>query len=178
VNAARLIVEIVDPVTGKHVCPGERGKVLITDLYSDAMPLIRYDIGDIATLSDDPANESCVRILDNIEGRTVEVIFAPDGGYISPIAIDDVFGGMTGIHLFRFTQKSESKYEINLVTKDKDTYEEKILERLNHLLGPQASITFEYVDDIPPLPSGKRPFVVNEMLRKQTIGNGQGEEGK
>jgi phenylacetate-CoA ligase len=170
VNTARLIVEIIDPITGKQVAPGERGRVLLTDLYSDAMPLIRYDIGDIATLSDDPANESGVRILDRIEGRAVETIIAPDGSYISPIAIDDVFDGYTGINSFRFIQNTETEFEVELVTHDKYLHEQKLFDGFKRLLGPRANISFKYVDDIPPLPSGKRPFIINEMLRRKAGG--------
>jgi phenylacetate-CoA ligase len=170
VNTARLIVEIIDPITGKQVAPGERGRVLLTDLYSDAMPLIRYDIGDIATLSDDPANESGVRILDRIEGRAVETIIAPDGSYISPIAIDDVFDGFIGIHSFRFIQNTETEFEVELVTNEKYLYEQQLLDGFKRLLGPRANISFKYIDEIPPLASGKRPFIINEMLRKKAGG--------
>jgi phenylacetate-CoA ligase len=170
VNTLRLLLEVIDPITGEHVARGGRGKVLITDLYSDAMPLIRYDIGDIVTLSDDPANESGVRILDRIEGRAVETIIAPNGSYISPIAIDDVFDGFIGIHSFRFIQNTETEFEVELVTNEKYLYEQQLLDGFKRLLGPRANISFKYIDEIPPLPSGKRPFIINEMLRKKAGG--------
>jgi len=33
---------------------------------------------------------------------------------------------------------------------------------LLEVVGRQARLEVEYVDDIPPLPSGKRPYVINE----------------
>ncbi|MCL5035538.1 MAG: AMP-binding protein [Chloroflexi bacterium] len=45
-----LIIEIVDPDTGVVLPPGKTGEVVITTLYREAMPLIRYRSGDISSL--------------------------------------------------------------------------------------------------------------------------------
>ncbi len=43
-------VEIVDPLTGKVLPDGCVGEVVVTSLQNEAMPLIRYRTGDIASL--------------------------------------------------------------------------------------------------------------------------------
>lgn len=45
--ADEYVLEIVDDA-GRHVAPGQRGRVLVTALSSDAAPLIRYANGDTA----------------------------------------------------------------------------------------------------------------------------------
>jgi len=45
-----ILVEIIDPETGAHVAPGERGEAVLTHLEKDAMPLVRYRTGDLTTL--------------------------------------------------------------------------------------------------------------------------------
>jgi phenylacetate-coenzyme A ligase PaaK-like adenylate-forming protein len=45
--ADEYVIEVVDDA-GRHVAPGERGRVLVTALGSDAAPLIRYANGDTA----------------------------------------------------------------------------------------------------------------------------------
>jgi phenylacetate-coenzyme A ligase PaaK-like adenylate-forming protein len=45
--ADEYVLEVVDDA-GRHVAPGERGRVLVTALGSDAVPLIRYANGDTA----------------------------------------------------------------------------------------------------------------------------------
>lgn len=64
-----LIVEILD--TDNHPCrEGEIGRVVITDLYNLATPLIRYDIGDYAEVG---STCSCGRTLPTLKcilGRT------------------------------------------------------------------------------------------------------------
>ncbi len=46
-----LAIEFVD-AEGRPVAAGERGRIVITDLSSYAMPLVRYDIGDVGAASE------------------------------------------------------------------------------------------------------------------------------
>jgi len=41
------MVEVLDPKTGERVSEGERGELVITQLYLLTLPLIRYSLGDI-----------------------------------------------------------------------------------------------------------------------------------
>jgi phenylacetate-CoA ligase len=50
------VTEIVD-AAGRPVAPGERGRIVATGFICPAMPLLRYDTGDRATLVD-PANRA------------------------------------------------------------------------------------------------------------------------
>jgi phenylacetate-CoA ligase len=168
VNNATHILEVVALDDEKPVLPGETGRLLITDLYSHAIPLIRYDIGDIVTLSADPLNEHRVTVLDSVEGRSVELITSADGKKISPIAIDDVFDGLVDINRFQFIQKSKNNYVVKLLAKPTQDRDACIVTRLYSILGESVEIKFEYVDDLPTLPSGKRPYVINEMLINNT----------
>ena len=45
--ADQFLVEIIDPETGEPVPDGERGELVITTLAKEALPLIRYKIGDL-----------------------------------------------------------------------------------------------------------------------------------
>ena len=42
-------VEIIDPATGEPAKPEQPGKIVVTDLSRQAMPIIRYETGDWAT---------------------------------------------------------------------------------------------------------------------------------
>lgn len=48
-RALDLLVEIVDPCSGLPLQPGEEGEVVITTLNREAMPLVRYRTGDVAS---------------------------------------------------------------------------------------------------------------------------------
>ncbi len=45
--ADQYIVEIIDPDTGESVSEGKKGELVVTTISKEAMPLIRYRIGDI-----------------------------------------------------------------------------------------------------------------------------------
>ena len=63
-------LEIVDPDTGQPLPPGERGELVLTLLASEAMPLLRYRTGDLASLVQGPC--ACGGILPRlgrVEGR-------------------------------------------------------------------------------------------------------------
>ena len=49
-----VLVEIIDPDTGEPLPPGVPGEVVITTLYREAMPLIRYRTKDISWLEVEP----------------------------------------------------------------------------------------------------------------------------
>ncbi|MDY5872800.1 MAG: AMP-binding protein [Candidatus Methanomethylophilaceae archaeon] len=53
-DEANMLLEIIDPETGKHVAPGERGELVITGLHSEGTVLIRYRTRDLAALIDPP----------------------------------------------------------------------------------------------------------------------------
>ncbi|HKN37853.1 MAG TPA: phenylacetate--CoA ligase family protein [Acidimicrobiia bacterium] len=67
------IIEAVDE-TGRPVAPGERSaKVYVTNLYNHTLPLIRYEITDEVTLTDDrcPCG-SAHRLMEDPQGRLDE----------------------------------------------------------------------------------------------------------
>ncbi len=76
VNSETLYVEIVDE--NNVVLPnGQEGRVVITSLYNQAHPFIRYDIGDIGMLDE----KSTIKkpILKKLIGRTNDIALLPSG---------------------------------------------------------------------------------------------------
>ena len=45
-------IEILDPETGESIGPGEKGELVVTMLQKEALPMIRYRIGDITSFED------------------------------------------------------------------------------------------------------------------------------
>ncbi|WP_223550143.1 phenylacetate--CoA ligase family protein [Aestuariivivens sp. NBU2969] len=76
VNSESLFVEVLDD-DNNPLPYGEDGRLVITSLYNKAQPFIRYDIGDIGTLSKDSSLKS--PILEKLIGRTNDVIVLPSG---------------------------------------------------------------------------------------------------
>lgn len=69
------LVEVLDPETGETVVPGETGELTITMLQKEAMPMIRYRVGDLSSVDYDPC--PCGRThprLQRITGRVDDML--------------------------------------------------------------------------------------------------------
>lgn len=76
VNSESLFVEILDE--NNTVLPyGEEGRIVITSLYNQAHPFIRYDIGDLGILSKKSTYK--IPILEKLIGRTNDIAVLPSG---------------------------------------------------------------------------------------------------
>lgn len=69
------LVEIVDPDTCEVLGPGERGEMVITMLQKEALPIVRYRMGDITSIDDEVC--ACGRAhprISRIQGRVDDMI--------------------------------------------------------------------------------------------------------
>ncbi len=68
-------VEVIDPETGERLGPGEKGELVITMLQKEALPMMRYRIGDITSFEDSVCGcgRSHVRIS-RIQGRVDDML--------------------------------------------------------------------------------------------------------
>jgi len=88
----KVILETVDQ-TGAPVSPGKAGRILVTLLGNYGFPMIRYEIGDVGSISRTRCHCGIpTAILDRVEGRTVEFLLSANGGYISPAYIFHLIG--------------------------------------------------------------------------------------
>ena len=69
------LVEIIDPESGEPLEAGEKGELTVTILQKEALPMIRYRIGDITVLEDDtcPCGRTHPRIQ-RIQGRVDDML--------------------------------------------------------------------------------------------------------
>jgi phenylacetate-CoA ligase len=69
------LVEIIDPKTEEPLEAGEKGELTITILQKEALPMIRYRIGDISVMEDAPC--TCGRThprVQRIQGRVDDML--------------------------------------------------------------------------------------------------------
>ena len=92
VNEDHFLPEVVDPESGEQLPEGEVGVLVFTALTKQALPLIRYWTGDLASLSSEPC--SCGRTLvrmSAIRGRTDDMLIIR-GVNVFPTQVEDVLG--------------------------------------------------------------------------------------
>ncbi|MDR3671404.1 MAG: AMP-binding protein [Holophaga sp.] len=98
---ADLLLEIVDPETGRPRAPGELGEIVVTTLSHEAMPLIRYRTGDLARMQAGPC--PCggdLSLLGRVEGRRENAIALGGGATLSIHQLDDLICAMPGVRGF------------------------------------------------------------------------------
>ncbi len=135
---------------------GEVGRIVITDLFNKAMPMIRYDTGDLGILE---KRENEFPVLKEIYGRVRDCVYTTNGSLISPSKIFVSMWGGENIKQWQFIQETKTEYVMKLNV-DGKTNEEKIVNAMKSILGDDAEIKIEYVQEIPKLSSNKQRAVI------------------
>jgi len=88
IMADQVLVEIVDPVTGQPVQQGAEGELVVTTFWKEALPLIRYRTGDIASaIKGDCECDVGTPRISRIKGRAGDLIFI-GSTKLHPLAIE------------------------------------------------------------------------------------------
>jgi phenylacetate-CoA ligase len=116
VMGASVIVEIVNE-QGQPCAVGEVGRVLVTNLFSYAMPLIRYDLGDFASWG--PACDCGIHlpVISKLWGRVRNAVIHADGSTHPMGFLGDDIGLMPNILEFRVRQYLGHELCLELVCK-------------------------------------------------------------
>ncbi len=164
VMAEGLLVEVIDDEG--HACvPGQTGRIVVSTLHNFAMPLIRYEIGDLAEVGAPCVCGRGLPVLTRIMGRVRNMLALPGGGKCWP-----AFGlrGLPGdfpVKNFQFVQREIDLIEARLVASRKLTPDEEALLRRQLLtrLPDVFRFTFSYCDEIPRGAGGKFEDFISEV---------------
>ena len=147
--------------------PGELGRIVITDLFNYAFPIIRYDNGDTAVAVRKEKNGRFKLCLSVLYGRRSDLIYDCDGKAVTPYIITNNLWDIQGVKQYRFIQEDVQDYTIWLNGDPEKMDQEEILRRIRPYLGEEARIKIEMVDEIPVLASGKRKYIENRCQKYQ-----------
>ncbi|HHY48483.1 MAG TPA: phenylacetate--CoA ligase family protein [Alphaproteobacteria bacterium] len=78
VHAENILVEVLN-AAGEPCAPGETGTVVVTPFLSTHQPIIRYELGDLATVGGPCSCGRTLPVLTEIAGRISHVFRFPDG---------------------------------------------------------------------------------------------------
>jgi phenylacetate-CoA ligase len=160
-------VEILDQ-NNNPVNEGEEGRVILTNLHNYSMPLIRYDIGDMATLG--PQKCPCGNILPTIKrinGRSVDHLIKEDGSLISPYAFIDEFRRYDWVKEFQVIQLEYKLVKILIVPQGIVPEDEKrsLGDKVLRFLGGDCRVEWEFPAEIPRTAQGKCRYIRSEITR-------------
>lgn len=147
------------------------GKLLVTDLSNRAMPLIRYQVGDVVV----PSSRACgcgrgLPLIERVEGRDADYVLTPAGHLISGISLTENFAVLVpGAAQVQIVQESITRLRIRLVADDAFDAgsRAKIAELVRDTFGGTVAHDVELVDAIPQEPSGKYRFCISKVARER-----------
>ncbi|MBO5454663.1 MAG: phenylacetate--CoA ligase family protein [Clostridia bacterium] len=154
VNDASYIIELLKPDCDEPVEPGEEGRVVVTDLYNRAMPVIRYDTGDMAVSKKEAECKWKSNVFASISGRRDDMLYATDGTPISSHTFGVYMWQYNKLKQYQFIQNGEKEYIIKLNGADMYS-DDELTDFFKGVLGNDATIEIRRVDGIPVLASGK-----------------------
>jgi len=166
IAAEHVIVEFIKD--GAPVSDGGPAKIVVTNLDNFINPFIRYQVMDMGI----PTTQMCkcgrgLPLMKEISGRIQDVIVTPSGKFLHLHFFATFFRNLKGIPIkqFRIIQERSDEMIVKMVAKENFSKSDDahIRRKLQQYAGPDIKITTEYVDDIPPTPSGKHPVVVSKV---------------
>jgi phenylacetate-CoA ligase len=170
VNADGIYLEVLRD--GRPAAPGEPGSIVVTDLTNRAMPILRYQVGDVGVL----AGRRCpcgrgLPLLERLEGREADYVVTAAGELISGISLTENFAlHVPGVAQLQIVQETVRHFRFRIV-RGAD-FGPASLGRLAELVaerfGPGVVHECEYVDQIPQEPSGKYRFCISRVANPFT----------
>ena len=169
IGMERSIHEFINK-DGEQASSGEMSNVVLTDLWNLAMPLIRYDAGDMAI----PIEDSChcnrgLPLVKSIVGRRTDQISLPDGSLLAGLILTDIFEDekiTNKIIEYQIVQERIDSFTLNII-KGKtysDETSKEIAQSLEMAIGIPLDVKFNFVDFIRLTDAGKRKIVISNVL--------------
>ena len=171
VAAESVYTEVLSQERAEWAPPGtsRTGPLVVTDLANAAMPLIRYQVGDVVTASDRVC--ACGRglpLLESVQGREADYVVTPKGEFISGISLTENFAlHIPGTAQIQIVQESLTELRLRIVPEAEfpASSRQRIAELVTDLFGPAMRHEIELVESIPQEPSGKYRFCISKVAR-------------
>ena len=141
-------------------------ELVITDLDNFGMPLIRYAIDDLGTITWEKCE--CGLTLPRLAtavGRTLDVVRAPNGNCLLGTFWTILLKTIKGVDRFQVIQEKLEEITIALVPTDDFTDESRdyIICKVREACGPDMKIRFEIKPELELTPAGKHRFVISKI---------------
>jgi phenylacetate-CoA ligase len=145
VQEDHFLVEVIDPVTGGVLGPGEEGELVFTTLTKEALPMLRYRTGDISSL--DVTVCGCGRAtarLARVRGRIDDMLIIR-GVNLYPSEVERVLLGMPEVapHYQLIVDRPASMDELTVVCEARlvsDALEHRIQHALREATGLSMTV--------------------------------------
>jgi phenylacetate-CoA ligase len=165
INAENILLELVDD-KGHAVSKGN-GDILITDYWNFGMPLIRYKLGDVGTVSE--TNCDCGRtlpLLGSVAGRSGDFFVNQEGGKIHGEYFTHLFYELPQVKQFQMIQESLELVNLIIVETSEQSdkrYLDPVISKTQEMLGSNVQVDIQYAQQIKPTSTGKLLFTISKV---------------
>jgi phenylacetate-CoA ligase len=140
-------------------------RVIGTNFANLAFPLIRYEVGDIATIPATADPNSLGRVVTSIDGRKEDFVVTRSGALLG--RLDHIFKDMIHIREAQIRQDAPGKMTLCIVRGEGYTQRDELQLRSETFQRTGHDVEFDiaYVDALPRTRNGKLRFVVSSVPR-------------
>jgi phenylacetate-CoA ligase len=145
---------------GRPAEPEAVGRIVVTDLTNRAMGLVRYELGDIGRMIEEPCR--CGRPGRRLEvsGRLDEALARDGGGAVTTRELQDLFFRDRAVANFRVERRTGGRLQASVMPRGRHTPDLDALRRaLGDLFLPATPLSIRSSAFLRPEPSGKYRFV-------------------
>lgn len=151
----------------EHDSHYQSNRLIMTNLELKAMPLIRYQTGDLAKVAD-KIDCSCGRQLqriERIEGRIIDCITLSEGRAISPYRLTLALEKIAGLGRYQILQNDINRFTVRIEKNglDQTHLKESVVNALEPILGSDVQYLIKLEDSLIPS-SGKKFRVVENRI--------------
>jgi len=160
-NNVDFYIEVLKMDSDEPAVDGEVGRLVITDYFNKAFPIIRYENGDLISVKHLP--DGSMYIME-ILGRMADTLYTTDGKMVHYFEGISFMEQYMDIKQFQLIQEDYHHFKWILNTEN-HSYEESIIDFSKNLFGQDSEWVIEYVTEIPKLRSGKHRMTVCNIKR-------------
>jgi phenylacetate-CoA ligase len=155
VQSEGIFVEILNK-RGERCATGESGQVVLTSLHNLATPLIRYQIGDYATVGESCGCGRASPVIRQVLGRVKNMALSPDGRRYYPITLYKI-RAVTVVRQSQWVQTARDAIELRVVLERPLTAAEtqQAIDIVRETLGFPYRVEIVAVEAIARGPTGK-----------------------
>jgi phenylacetate-CoA ligase len=150
--------------------PDGLGEITVTNLYSPAMPIIRYRTGDMGELDDQscPCGRS-LPLLKRVDGRRTDFLVTSNGRVVHALGVIYIIREIAGVKEFQVIQEAVDRVRVDVVPEPSFSEEDRglIARRIRALMGAEVEVSVELTEEILRAKSGKFRYVISHVADAQ-----------
>ncbi len=158
---------------GMYVEVSDSGEIIVTNMDTFAMPIIRYRTGDVGAFEATPC--PCGRGLPRlrgVEGRQTDFLVTAGGKVMHALAVIYVLREVSSIREFQVVQDDIDHLTVSVIPDNGFSASTRavITSKLARLFDGQVTVNIVLTDTIARPPSGKHRYVISKVAPGRTDG--------